>query len=343
MTYGRDWERERRDRDWERERAERGGPRGREGRGGGDAGAYGEHEERWSQGGRGQHGGRYGEPSYRDSGSSAYEQPYGHGRGDEGYSEAGRYESEQRRYGSQGGGGYSAPEAPHYSERQYREQPSRGGREQNWGEQRGGYGSQGYGSAQRHGSQSHGSSQGGSYQGGYGSQSGGSQGYGSQSYGPQGGYGRPSSSGMAGEWGEFERSRGSATRGQGQHRGKGPKGYRRTDERVREDISERLKDHDEIDASEIEVEVANGEVTLKGEVADRHEKWMAEECAYQVSGVGEVNNQLRLHKEKQSEAGERSGQGAGQRGEQERSGGAARGGQQQQRSRTTGSSASTSS
>ncbi len=47
------------------------------------------------------------------------------------------------------------------------------------------------------------------------------------------------------------------------HRGKGPKGYTRSDERIREDVNERLTDDGMIDASEIEVDVKNGEVLLK--------------------------------------------------------------------------------
>ena len=49
-------------------------------------------------------------------------------------------------------------------------------------------------------------------------------------------------------------------------RGKGPKGYERSDERLKEVICERLTDDDDIDASEISVEIRNGEVTLSGSV-----------------------------------------------------------------------------
>ena len=48
----------------------------------------------------------------------------------------------------------------------------------------------------------------------------------------------------------------------GRHSGRGPKGWQRSDERIREDVSERLADHPHIDASEIEVTVNNGEITL---------------------------------------------------------------------------------
>jgi hypothetical protein len=60
-------------------------------------------------------------------------------------------------------------------------------------------------------------------------------------------------------------------------------------------VSERLRENSDLDASDIEVEVNNGEVTLKGEVADRNEKWLAEECA-DVSGVNDITNQLRIRR-----------------------------------------------
>lgn len=41
----------------------------------------------------------------------------------------------------------------------------------------------------------------------------------------------------------------------GPHAGRGPKGYQRSDERIREDVCDRLTEHPAIDASEIEVEV----------------------------------------------------------------------------------------
>ena len=87
------------------------------------------------------------------------------------------------------------------------------------------------------------------------------------------------------------------TEGRGEdHRGRGPKGYRRSDERIRELVCERLTDDPTIDASDIEIEVSNGEVTLRGFVTDRRAKWWAEELAHRSSGYGEVHNQLRVRK-----------------------------------------------
>ncbi len=76
--------------------------------------------------------------------------------------------------------------------------------------------------------------------------------------------------------------------------GRGPKNYQRSDERIREDVCMRLADHPEIDASEIEVTVDNGEVTLSGSVDQRSTKRLAEDVADSVSGVRDVHNQLRV-------------------------------------------------
>jgi hypothetical protein len=83
--------------------------------------------------------------------------------------------------------------------------------------------------------------------------------------------------------------------GMGQHSGRGPKGWQRSDDRIREDVNERLTDHPHIDASDIEVQVQNGEVTLSGTVDDRQAKRLAEDIADSVSGVREVHNQIRVH------------------------------------------------
>ena len=78
---------------------------------------------------------------------------------------------------------------------------------------------------------------------------------------------------------------------------RGPKGYKRSDERIREDVNDHLSQQDHFDPSDIEVSVANGEVTLSGYVQSRHEKFLAEEIADDVSGVTEVHNQIRVRRE----------------------------------------------
>jgi osmotically-inducible protein OsmY len=78
-----------------------------------------------------------------------------------------------------------------------------------------------------------------------------------------------------------------------QFRGRGPKGYRRSDERIKEDVNDRLSDG-YLDASEIEVNVQNAEVTLTGTVNSRRDKRLAEDLAESVSGVTNVENRLRV-------------------------------------------------
>ena len=75
---------------------------------------------------------------------------------------------------------------------------------------------------------------------------------------------------------------------------RGPRGYQRSDERVREDICERMARHGDLDASDIEIRVVNGEVTLTGSVPDRHAKRLAEDLAEDVWGVRDVQNQIRV-------------------------------------------------
>lgn len=85
--------------------------------------------------------------------------------------------------------------------------------------------------------------------------------------------------------------------GQGErsdYRGKGPMGYRRSDERIREDVCEALTLDPWLDATHVQVNVESGVVTLQGTVADRHMKFRAEECADQASGVQDVENRIRV-------------------------------------------------
>jgi hypothetical protein len=80
----------------------------------------------------------------------------------------------------------------------------------------------------------------------------------------------------------------------GAHRGRGPKGYKRSDDRIHEDVCERLTEDPFIDASNIEVAVTEGEVTLNGTVSSRGLKRRAEDLAEMASGVAHVQNNLRV-------------------------------------------------
>jgi osmotically-inducible protein OsmY len=137
----------------------------------------------------------------------------------------------------------------------------------------------------------------------YADRGGGRESYGREGYGDQ-------DRGRTGERGFFERMGDQVAswfgsddparhRGQGgpqaqHHRGRGPKGYSRSDERIREDVSDRLTDDPYIDASEIEVSVSNREVTLSGSVDSREARRRAEDIAESVGGVTHVQNNLRV-------------------------------------------------
>jgi len=99
--------------------------------------------------------------------------------------------------------------------------------------------------------------------------------------------------------------RGQGYPGMGGYYGKGPKGYVRSDDRIREDVCDRLSDDDIVDASEISVQVKDGEVTLEGSVTDRHMKHRAEDIIEEVSGVRDVNNRLRTKKSFMQEIGDK--------------------------------------
>jgi len=83
---------------------------------------------------------------------------------------------------------------------------------------------------------------------------------------------------------------------QANHRGRGPKGYRRSDQRISDDVHDRLTDDPWLDASAVVVVVKEGEVTLTGLVADRDAKHRAERIIENVSGVDHVQNNLRVER-----------------------------------------------
>ena len=80
----------------------------------------------------------------------------------------------------------------------------------------------------------------------------------------------------------------------GPHFGKGPKGYRRSDERIYEEVCEILSQHPDVDATEITVSVAEGVVTLSGTVESRHVKRLAESSVENLVGVHDIQNNLRI-------------------------------------------------
>ncbi|MCK6592183.1 MAG: BON domain-containing protein [Polyangiaceae bacterium] len=214
---------------------------------------------------------REGSQLYRGGGG---ESRYGHGFGQGSY---------DRGYGQQERGGLGG--------RNYSEQAGSGWSSR-YGEQGGGMGGRGM---QERGFGGRGDmGEWGGGMGGRGMQEGGFGGQGSQMGG--------SCFGMTGGYGGT-----SMTRSRGQHGGRGPRGYKRSDERIREDICDRLMQHDDVDASDVEVTVSSGEVTLQGTVESRQMKHLIEDVIDAVQGVQEVHNQIRV--KRQTMGSERSTQG----------------------------------
>ena len=132
----------------------------------------------------------------------------------------------------------------------------------------------------------------------------GHMGQGDQSFGRQGGMGQ-----QGRNW------------GQGSHRGKGPMGYTRSDERIRESVCEALQDDDNVDASQIDVTVRNGEVILSGTVDDRQSKRVAEDIVERLPGVKDVQNQIKVQdRQRGSQQSESQHTGSQQTGSQQTAG-----------------------
>ena len=66
------------------------------------------------------------------------------------------------------------------------------------------------------------------------------------------------------------------------------------DERIWEEVHDRLMGHPNLDATEVEIEVEEGNVTLAGRVDSRESKWLAEEVTRAVQGVQDVHNRLKV-------------------------------------------------
>lgn len=159
-----------------------------------------------------------------------------------------------------------------------------------------GYGRQGYGQGQGHGQgQGYGQSQGGERYRSQGSGSESGRGWGSEER--QSDYPSTRYSGSEYDYrggGSYGTAGSYESPQQGMHRGRGPRNYRRSDERIREDVCDCLTEDARIDASNIEVAVKECEVTLNGTVFQREDKRRAEDLAERISGVKDVRNNLRV-------------------------------------------------
>jgi osmotically-inducible protein OsmY len=80
------------------------------------------------------------------------------------------------------------------------------------------------------------------------------------------------------------------------YRGRGPKDYKRPDERISDEAHERLTDDGWVDATNITISVSGGEVTLSGTVENRESKHRAERIIETIGGVTHVQNNLRVNR-----------------------------------------------
>lgn len=142
----------------------------------------------------------------------------------------------------------------------------------------------------------------GNYAGAYGSAPG-SRASGMESYGG-GIFGRQGGAGWLPESGRSMGGADESPRSQSSFRGRGPKGYERSDERLKEMICERLTDDPRIDASEVNVEVTQKVVKLTGTVDDRRAKYQVEELIERCGGVKDIDNQLRVQSNRWRGSGE---------------------------------------
>ncbi|MDR8802283.1 hypothetical protein FEP89_03022 [Burkholderia multivorans] len=84
---------------------------------------------------------------------------------------------------------------------------------------------------------------------------------------------------------------------------RGPKGYTRSDERIREDVCERLAHALDIDVSDVSVQVSDGRVELDGTVPTRWMKHAIEDIADDCMCVRDVENRVRVKREGEHDSG----------------------------------------
>jgi len=75
---------------------------------------------------------------------------------------------------------------------------------------------------------------------------------------------------------------------------RGPKGWKRSDERIHDDVCDRLSRAHGIDTGDVEVAVTDGHVTLSGTVADRRAKHAIEDLVDAVPGVQDIDNRIKV-------------------------------------------------
>lgn len=76
---------------------------------------------------------------------------------------------------------------------------------------------------------------------------------------------------------------------------RGPQGYRRSDERIREVLTDLITDDRMIDSRDLSIRVADGEVMIHGYVPDRTTEQRIYRIIEAVPGVKKVRNELKLN------------------------------------------------
>lgn len=104
---------------------------------------------------------------------------------------------------------------------------------------------------------------------------------------------------MEGSWSEFPERQGYGQRGFGGRQisrifHRPPRNYKRSDELIRDEICKRLALNPEVDATDVDVIVKDGEVTLRGALDDRFEKRLVEEIIENTFGVRDLLNEVRI-------------------------------------------------
>jgi hypothetical protein len=76
---------------------------------------------------------------------------------------------------------------------------------------------------------------------------------------------------------------------------RGPKGWRRTDDRILDELAESVA-RSGVDAADVELHVSMGVVRLTGTVEHREDRRMLEALAWDVHGVEDVEERLRVRR-----------------------------------------------
>lgn len=136
-----------------------------------------------------------------------------------------------------------------------------------------------------------------------------------RAWGPGDVHGDPFGYEGQGGYGDFREQpghgRGAHPPSRGGHAGRGPKAVRQ-DSSIADEVYFRLTEDDDVDGSEILVNVENGVVTLTGEVPERRMKHRAEDLVAEIRGVRELHNRIRVDPVQRSFTSSLGGLRAGQ-------------------------------